>query len=86
MINSKLSFDIVYYFLLRFIREKLRPIIKTEEQFLYLCHLVGPFLQRFHLERTRCLLDVSILELRKGKKYFLYNASLPFTVDGWAFF
>lgn len=42
----------------RFVREQLRPVIRTEEQFLYLCHLIGPFLQRFHLERTRCLMEV----------------------------
>jgi hypothetical protein len=39
-------------------KEKLKPIIKTEEQFLFVCHLVGPFFQRFHIERTRCMLDV----------------------------
>jgi mediator of RNA polymerase II transcription subunit 23 len=40
-------------------KEKLKSIIKTEEQFLFVCHLVGPFFQRFHIERTRCMLDVS---------------------------
>ncbi|KAJ8305857.1 hypothetical protein KUTeg_016402 [Tegillarca granosa] len=43
-----------------FLRECLRPIIKTEEQFLYLCHLVGPFLQRLNSEKTRCLLELVI--------------------------
>ncbi len=41
-------------------RERLKPLIKTESQFLFMCHLVGPFLQRFQTERTRCLLDVSV--------------------------
>jgi len=40
-------------------RDKLKPVVKTEEQFLFVCHLVGPFFQRFHIERTRCMLDVS---------------------------
>ena len=40
-------------------RERLRPLIKTECQFLFMSHLLGPFLQRFQTERTRCLLDVS---------------------------
>ena len=42
-----------------FMRDKLKPVVKTEEQFLFVCHLVGPFFQRFHIERTRCMLDVS---------------------------
>ena len=44
-------------------KEKLKPVVKTEEQFLFVCHLVGPFLQRFHLERTRCMLEVCGLDL-----------------------
>ncbi|KAL3868089.1 hypothetical protein ACJMK2_040926 [Sinanodonta woodiana] len=43
-----------------FIRDKVKLILKTENQFLYLCHLIGPFLQRFHSERTRCLLDMTV--------------------------
>jgi mediator of RNA polymerase II transcription subunit 23 len=43
-----------------FMREKLKPIMKTEEQFLFVCHLIGPFLQRFHIERTRCMLEVTL--------------------------
>ncbi|KAK3090128.1 hypothetical protein FSP39_009382 [Pinctada imbricata] len=44
----------------QFLRETLKPIIKKEEQFLYLCHLVGPFLQRLNLERTRCLMELVV--------------------------
>jgi hypothetical protein len=40
-------------------KDQLKPIIRNEVQFLYLCHLIGPFLQRFHGERMRCLLEVS---------------------------
>ncbi|KAK7495937.1 hypothetical protein BaRGS_00012927 [Batillaria attramentaria] len=43
-----------------FVREKLRPLIRTEEQYLFLCHLLGPFLQRFHMERTRCLMELTV--------------------------
>lgn len=32
----------------RWVRECLPTIVRTEEQFLYVCHLVGPFLQRFN--------------------------------------
>lgn len=45
---------------LPFMREKLKPIIKTEEQLLLLCHLVGPFLQRFQGERSRYMKEVTI--------------------------
>ncbi|XP_076272073.1 mediator complex subunit 23 isoform X2 [Rhynchophorus ferrugineus] len=30
----------------RWVRESLPPVVRTEEQFLFVCHLVGPFLQR----------------------------------------
>lgn len=33
----------------KFIKDNLVTIIKTEYQLLYLCHLVGPFLQRFNI-------------------------------------
>lgn len=42
----------------RFLTEVLIPIVKTEFQLLYVYHLVGPFLQRFQQERTRCMLEV----------------------------
>ncbi|KAH9498459.1 Mediator of RNA polymerase II transcription subunit 23 [Bulinus truncatus] len=44
----------------QFVKEKLKPIIKHENQFIFLCHLIGPFLQRFHMERTRCLLELTV--------------------------
>ena len=44
----------------QFVREKVTPIIRTEEQFLFLVSLIGPFLQRFNIERTRCLLDLTV--------------------------
>uniref|UniRef100_A0A8C2BY29 Mediator of RNA polymerase II transcription subunit 23 n=1 Tax=Cyprinus carpio TaxID=7962 RepID=A0A8C2BY29_CYPCA len=44
----------------KFLSEVLKPIVKTEFQLLYVYHLVGPFLQRFQQERTRCMLEVEI--------------------------
>ncbi|XP_064486798.1 mediator of RNA polymerase II transcription subunit 23-like isoform X1 [Ornithodoros turicata] len=41
------------------IHERLKPVIKTEEQFLFLCHLVAPFFQRIVTERTRCVMDIT---------------------------
>lgn len=41
-------------------KEKVKPIIKTEEQFLFLCHLIGPFLQRLNMERPRCVLSLTM--------------------------
>ncbi|KAK6627240.1 Mediator of RNA polymerase II transcription subunit 23 [Polyplax serrata] len=43
-----------------FVKEKAKALIKTEEQFLFLCHLVGPFLQRLNAERPRCVLELTI--------------------------
>lgn len=42
-----------------FLKERIKPIIQTEEQFLFVCYLVGPFLHRFLNERTRCVMDIS---------------------------
>ena len=49
---------VMYLWLCRFMSETLKPIVQTEFQLLYVYHLVGPFLQRFHQERTRCMLEV----------------------------
>ncbi|XP_014671221.1 PREDICTED: mediator of RNA polymerase II transcription subunit 23-like [Priapulus caudatus] len=42
------------------IKDQMMAAVQSEAQFLYVCHLVGPFLQRFGEERTRCLLDLSV--------------------------
>jgi hypothetical protein len=47
-------------FIIRFVREKVHPVVRTEEQFLFLCHLVGPFLQRFNTDRPRCVTDLTV--------------------------
>ncbi|CAH1789085.1 unnamed protein product [Owenia fusiformis] len=80
-----------------FVEEKLKPVIKTEEQFIYLCHLVGPFLQRLHTERTRCLLELTktlyevLLNVDKSAQHlhyidpicdFLYHIKYMFIGDG----
>ncbi|XP_063241500.1 mediator of RNA polymerase II transcription subunit 23 [Bacillus rossius redtenbacheri] len=44
----------------QFVKEKVRPLVKTEEQFLFLCHLVGPFLQRFNTDRPRCVMELTV--------------------------
>ena len=38
----------------------MKPIIESEAQFLFVCHLVGPLLQRFHNERTRCIMELTL--------------------------
>ncbi|KAF4521375.1 hypothetical protein B566_EDAN006964 [Ephemera danica] len=40
-----------------FVKEKLQPVVKTEEQLLFACHVIGPFLQRFNTER---LLELTV--------------------------
>ncbi|TKS76045.1 Mediator of RNA polymerase II transcription subunit 23 [Collichthys lucidus] len=44
----------------KFLSETLKPVIQTEFQLLYVYHLVGPFLQRFQQERTRCMLEIGV--------------------------
>ncbi|KAG8510882.1 Mediator of RNA polymerase II transcription subunit 23, partial [Galemys pyrenaicus] len=44
----------------KFLTEILLPIVKTEFQLLYVYHLVGPFLQRFQQERTRCMIEIGV--------------------------
>lgn len=46
--------------LFRFVKEKLSSIIKTEEQYVFLCHLVGPFLQRFNNDRPQYVMEITI--------------------------
>ncbi|KAG8223893.1 hypothetical protein J437_LFUL004729 [Ladona fulva] len=44
----------------QFVKECLRPLVRTEEQLLFLCHLVGPFLQRFNTDHPRCVMDLTL--------------------------
>uniref|UniRef100_A0A8D8DB44 Mediator of RNA polymerase II transcription subunit 23 n=4 Tax=Culex pipiens TaxID=7175 RepID=A0A8D8DB44_CULPI len=44
-----------------FIKEKFKPIIKTEYQLIYLCHVVGPFLNRLSTERPRAVSDITLI-------------------------
>lgn len=43
----------------QFLKEKVKPVIKNEEQFIFICYLVGPFLHRF-TDRTRFLMDITL--------------------------
>ncbi|BES98684.1 Mediator of RNA polymerase II transcription subunit [Nesidiocoris tenuis] len=44
----------------QFVHDKLTPEVKTEEQLLFLCHLVGPFLNRFHTDRPKCVTELTL--------------------------
>lgn len=44
----------------RFVKEKLSSEIRTEIQLVFLCHLVGPFLQRFNSDVSRAVMDITI--------------------------
>ena len=42
-------------------REKFSPLVRTEEQLLFVIHVTGPFLQRLHAERyMRPLFDLAV--------------------------
>ncbi|KAK3781044.1 hypothetical protein RRG08_046348 [Elysia crispata] len=81
----------------QFVKEQLKPKIRQESQFIFLCHLVGPFLQRFHMERTRCLLELTVelyeilLNVDKASEHlhhmdpicdYLYHIKYMFVGDG----
>lgn len=42
------------------LKERITPIVETEEQFIFVCYMVGPFLERFVAERTKCICDITI--------------------------
>ncbi|CAH0547626.1 unnamed protein product [Brassicogethes aeneus] len=45
----------------RWVKDHLPAVVRTEEQFLFVCHLVGPFLQRFNaniVNLTNCLYEL----------------------------
>ncbi|ESO86009.1 hypothetical protein LOTGIDRAFT_167513 [Lottia gigantea] len=80
-----------------FLKDKVKPIAKREEQLIYVCHLVGPFLQRLHAERTRSLLDLTVelyqillnvdkacerLQFMDPISDFLYHIKYMFVGDG----
>ena len=42
-------------------KERLTPLIRSEEQFIFLCHLIGPFLSRYKFDRpSPCILDLAV--------------------------
>ncbi|XP_054249053.1 mediator of RNA polymerase II transcription subunit 23 isoform X6 [Indicator indicator] len=80
----------------KFLTEVLIPIVQTEFQLLYVYHLVGPFLQRFQQERTRCMIEIGVAfyeMLLNADRYsthlsymdpicdFLYHMKYMFTGD-----
>ncbi|XP_055939318.1 mediator of RNA polymerase II transcription subunit 23-like isoform X2 [Argiope bruennichi] len=46
--------------LTQLLKTKFKPAVKTEVQFIFICHLVAPFLQRFYLERTRYAMEITV--------------------------
>lgn len=44
-----------------YIKEKLKPVIQTEQQLIYLCHLFAPFMGRLDQERARVGYELTTL-------------------------
>jgi len=45
----------------RFVKEKLVPSVYSEEQFIFLCHLVAPFLSRYNLDKpSPSIVDITV--------------------------
>ncbi|XP_014210874.1 mediator of RNA polymerase II transcription subunit 23 isoform X1 [Copidosoma floridanum] len=47
--------------MVQFIKEKLQPVVNTEEQLIFACHLIGPTLNRFNVERPKCISDLTLI-------------------------
>lgn len=60
MIIETLILLIIFHIFIRFIKEKLQPVVNSEEQLIYACHLIGPTLARFNAERPRCIVDLAV--------------------------
>lgn len=45
----------------RYLKEKLKPCVKTEHQLVFLCHVVGPFLQRIEQEKPNAVAGIAIM-------------------------
>ena len=53
--------SLVFQTLPDLVREKFSPLVRTEEQLLFVIHVTGPFLQRLHAERyMRPLFDLAV--------------------------
>ena len=46
-------------FFARLFREHWKPLVRTENQFIYVCHILGPFMPRLYQEKTRILFEVT---------------------------
>lgn len=45
----------------RYIRTVLKPEIENEEQMIFLCHIICPFLNRLEAEISRAAMDITII-------------------------
>ncbi|XP_075165990.1 mediator complex subunit 23 [Haematobia irritans] len=45
----------------KYIKEKLKPCVRTEHQLIFLCHVFGPFLQRIEQEKPNAVAGIAIL-------------------------
>lgn len=63
MLNRIYQSKLVLFFvsIFRYINRVIKPTIKTEEQMIFLCHIICPFLNRLEAEVSRGAMDVTIL-------------------------
>ncbi|XP_053964046.1 mediator of RNA polymerase II transcription subunit 23 [Anastrepha ludens] len=45
----------------KYIADKLKPCVRTEQQLVFLCHVFGPFLQRIDLEKPNTVAGIAIM-------------------------
>jgi mediator of RNA polymerase II transcription subunit 23 len=46
-----------FQYFAKFLKERKQDLVKTENQFLFICKLIGPFLSKIHMENTNLLID-----------------------------
>ncbi|GIY39674.1 mediator of RNA polymerase II transcription subunit 23 [Caerostris darwini] len=46
--------------LTQLLKTKFKPAVKNEVQFIFICQLVAPYLQRFYMERTRYAMEITV--------------------------
>ncbi|XP_063986050.1 mediator of RNA polymerase II transcription subunit 23 [Diachasmimorpha longicaudata] len=44
----------------QFVKEKLQPAVTSEEQLIFACHLIGPTLARFNVERPKGVVELTV--------------------------
>lgn len=59
--SNQVFFVHCFFVFFSYVKEKLKPAVRNEYQLIYVCHIVGPFLQRLDIERPAIVLNTTIM-------------------------